>query len=52
MPTLEYLASDEEDALRVASNLVVDAGFDPVVVGALDRAREFDIGTATSRGYC
>jgi predicted dinucleotide-binding enzyme len=40
------LASDDEDALRIASGLVVDAGFDPVVVGALDRAREFDMGTA------
>jgi len=40
------LASDDEDALRIASSLVVDAGFDPVVVGDLDRAREFDMGTA------
>lgn len=40
------LASDDEDALRIASMLVVDAGFDPVVVGGLDRAREFDMGTA------
>jgi 8-hydroxy-5-deazaflavin:NADPH oxidoreductase len=40
------LASDDEDALRTASRLVVDAGFGPVVVGALDRAREFDMGTA------
>jgi len=40
------LASDDEDALRIACGLVVDAGFDPVVVGALDRAREFDMGTA------
>jgi 8-hydroxy-5-deazaflavin:NADPH oxidoreductase len=39
------LASDDEDALRIASRLVVDAGFDPVVVGALDRTREFDMGT-------
>ncbi len=27
-------------------DLVVDAGFDPVVVGPLARAREFDRGTA------
>jgi predicted dinucleotide-binding enzyme len=40
------LASDDEDALRIASQLVIDAGFDPVVVGALNRAREFDMGTA------
>jgi predicted dinucleotide-binding enzyme len=39
------LASDDEEALRVASGLVIDAGFDPVVVGGLDRAREFDYGT-------
>ena len=39
------LASDHEDALRVASQLVTDAGFDPVIVGDLSRAREFDFGT-------
>ena len=40
------LASDDEEALQIASTLVVDAGFDPVIVGALDRSREFDRGTA------
>ena len=40
------LASDDEEALRIASALVVDTGFDPVIVGALDRSREFDRGTA------
>ena len=39
------LASDDEEALRIASGLVGDAGFEPVVVGHLDRAREFDVGT-------
>lgn len=39
------LASDDAEALDVASRLVVDAGFDPVVVGPLSRAREFDVGT-------
>jgi predicted dinucleotide-binding enzyme len=39
------LASDHEDALKVAAQLVTDAGFDPVVVGGLARAREFDYGT-------
>ena len=39
------LASDDEEALRLASGLVRDAGFEPVVVGPLDRAREFDVGT-------
>ena len=36
----------DEDALHIAAALAVDAGFDPVVVGAPDRAREFDMGTA------
>jgi predicted dinucleotide-binding enzyme len=39
------LASDYPDALKVAEQLVRDAGFDPVVVGGLSRAREFDFGT-------
>jgi hypothetical protein len=39
------LASDDAEALRVAERLVRDAGFDPVVVGGLARAREFDWGT-------
>jgi predicted dinucleotide-binding enzyme len=39
------LAGDDPEALRVAQRLVTDAGFDPVVVGSLARAREFDVGT-------
>jgi predicted dinucleotide-binding enzyme len=39
------LASDDAEALKVAERLVRDAGFDPVVVGGLARAREFDWGT-------
>jgi predicted dinucleotide-binding enzyme len=39
------LASDHPEALKVAEQLVSDAGFDPVVVGGLARAREFDFGT-------
>ena len=39
------LASDGWEALGIASGLVADAGFEPVVVGHLDRAREFDVGT-------
>jgi hypothetical protein len=31
--------------LAVAQRLVRDAGFEPVVVGSLSRAREFDVGT-------
>jgi predicted dinucleotide-binding enzyme len=40
------LAGDDREALEVASRLVRDAGFEPVVVGPLARAREFDPGTA------
>ena len=39
------LAGDDAQALRVAEQLVRDAGFDPVIVGDLSRAREFDVGT-------
>jgi hypothetical protein len=35
------LAGDDKDALSVASTLVHDAGFDPVVVGPLARAKDF-----------
>jgi 8-hydroxy-5-deazaflavin:NADPH oxidoreductase len=40
------LAGDDAEALRVAQRLVSDAGFDPVVVGGLARAKDFDVGTA------
>ncbi len=39
------IASDDAQAIAVTERLVRDAGFDPVVVGGLDRAREFDRGT-------
>jgi predicted dinucleotide-binding enzyme len=39
------LAADDREALAVAEQLVRDAGFAPVVVGGLSRAREFDVGT-------
>jgi len=39
------LAADDPGALQVAIGLVRDAGFEPVVVGGLARAREFDVGT-------
>lgn len=39
------LAADDERALKVAIGLVRDAGFEPVVVGALARAKEFDVGS-------
>jgi predicted dinucleotide-binding enzyme len=38
------LASDDGAALEVAATLVTDAGFDPVIVGSLDRSRDFDFG--------
>jgi len=40
------LAADDEAALSVARRLVEDAGFDPVIVGPLSRAKEFDVGSA------
>ncbi len=40
------LASDDEAALKIASRLVEEAGFEPVVVGRLARAKDFDVGTA------
>jgi 8-hydroxy-5-deazaflavin:NADPH oxidoreductase len=40
------LAGDDPQALEIAQRLVRDAGFEPVVVGPLARAREFDVGTA------
>lgn len=42
------IAGDDADALRVASGLVRDAGFEPVVVGPLARASDFAQG---ARGY-
>jgi predicted dinucleotide-binding enzyme len=39
------LAADDAAAMRIAKQLVSDAGFDPVPVGKLARAREFDFGT-------
>ncbi|MFZ7124714.1 MAG: NADPH-dependent F420 reductase [Desulfobacterales bacterium] len=40
------LASDHPEAFEIASQLVEDAGFEPVVVGPLSRAREFDVGAS------
>jgi predicted dinucleotide-binding enzyme len=40
------LAGDDAVALKIAVRLVEDAGFEPVIVGPLARAREFDAGTA------
>lgn len=40
------LASDSAWAMEIVAQLVRDAGMAPVVVGGLERAREFDPGTA------
>ena len=39
------LAGNDAEAMQIAAQLVSDAGFDPVRVGDLSRAREFDYGT-------
>jgi len=39
------LAADDAQALAVAQRLVRDAGFEPVVVGGLAHAKDFDWGT-------
>jgi 8-hydroxy-5-deazaflavin:NADPH oxidoreductase len=41
------LASDDHAALETAALLVRDAGFDPVIVGSLERGKEFEPGTPT-----
>ncbi len=38
------IAGDDEQAIEVASRLVRDAGFDPVLVGPLKSAKQFDQG--------
>lgn len=40
------LAGDDAQALAVAKQLVKDAGFEPVVVGALSSAKLFDVGSS------
>lgn len=39
------LASDDAQAAEVAAQAVLEAGFEPVQVGALERSRDFDAGT-------
>ena len=39
------LAADDPEAMKVAARLVEDAGFEPVAVGPLARAKDFDFGT-------
>ena len=40
------VAADDKEAMDVAARLVRDAGFEPVIVGPLARAKEFQPGTA------
>jgi predicted dinucleotide-binding enzyme len=40
------LASDDAAAMEIVAKLVCDAGFDPVAVGGLKLAKEFDFGSA------
>src|SRR5579863_3076928 len=44
-PVAIPLAGDDARALAVASELVKDAGFEPVVVGPLSSAKLFDVGS-------
>ena len=39
------IAADDEKALDVAARLVRDAGFEPVIVGPLSKAKLFDVGS-------
>lgn len=45
-PVAIPLAADDPAARDIAARLVTDAGFTPVLVGGLSRARDFDVGTA------
>ncbi len=40
------IAGDDREAVATVAQLVQDAGFEPVVVGALSRSRLFDAGTS------
>lgn len=44
------IGGDDPRALRIAEQLVREAGFDPVVVGSLARTREFDLGQPLATG--
>src|SRR4051812_39391174 len=39
------IPADDKQALAVATRLVKDAGFEPVVVGPLSKAKSFDVGS-------
>ena len=40
------LASNDKQAMDVAAQMVRDAGFEPVIVGDLSKAKSFDTGTS------
>ncbi len=40
------IASDDQEGLKVAGELVARAGLDPVIVGGLSTSKLFDVGTA------
>jgi len=42
----DVFASDDPEAMDTVAALVRDAGFDPVIVGALGRGKEFEPDTA------
>lgn len=42
------IAGDDAGAVRIASDLVVDAGFEPVLVGGLASSKRFDMGSPGS----
>ncbi len=44
-PAAIAVAGDDDHAVAVTSQLVRDAGFEPVMVGRLSTARSFDVGT-------
>jgi hypothetical protein len=44
------IGGDDPEALKIAQQLVHDAGFDPVVVGSLAQTRQFDLGQPLATG--
>jgi predicted dinucleotide-binding enzyme len=44
------IGSDDPEALKIAQQLVGDAGFDAVVVGSLAQTRQFDLGQPLATG--
>jgi predicted dinucleotide-binding enzyme len=45
------IGSDDKAALAIASQLVTDAGFEPVVVGDLARSKMFDLGGPAAKPH-